>query len=467
MAVVLPGCVQAGETRDENLSPRIFRMSLTTASLDRSASDRNSVQLLRPDWIVLLLPISVGMPGLNANFALLLLFGLAGSVALRKPENYFRLAPGPLILLFAATAMVIARPDMSKSASALLPMLMFLLVGIIAIGVTRKVDTRTIILSLGIGCGLYCAASLVLYVIGIRGAMSGSRIGGLVESTGFVRALYPLALTINSTPAVAAIFITMFPFIFRESQRAWRVIQLALLVAAVTILATAGSVAAITIATLVVGAVILFPSITRWIGQVTTLIAIGSVMVIPAILRSGSQFLDLVRVLNPHRGLSQDSLVSLMGRDRLWALAIRYWDTWLDDSQRLVGFGVEGHYRSGASATYAALVAHLSANPERAGLHNTYLQQLFDGGLIGVALLAGAIYWACIRFARQRTALGQVGIAVVAALTVLNLSAITEANLAPGPSLEMFWIMVVLVCASCQIGSSAKTAKREGAQGDG
>lgn len=423
-------------------------MTTTNASY-LAAAERTP---FRTDWIIALLPTVVGLRGLNFKFAILLLAGLTAFAIVRKSEYRFRLAPGPLILIFLSTAIVVSRPlDSATLSTTIFSIATVILAGTLALLLATKVDARTIVASLINGCGLYSLASVTIYAMGYRGASSAARIGGLVESTGFVRVLYPLAVTINSTPAIAALFVTTLPFIFRESTRRMRALQAAFFISALVILVTAGSVSAIMIATFVTTIVMFFPGATRWLAQATTIVAVFSVLVIPPILNARFFSVDLIRIFNPRRALDQASVGSLQGRDRIWSRSIQYWDTWTNDTQRLFGFGSNGHYRSGASATYAEQLAHLSKHPKGAGMHNSYLQQLFDGGLIGVALLALAIYWASVRLAKRNQVLGAAGTGAVAAMTVLIIGSITEVSLAPGPALESFWILMILVGVSCQV----------------
>jgi O-antigen ligase len=117
----------------------------------------------------------------------------------------------------------------------------------------------------------------------------------------------------------------------------------------------------------------------------------------------------------------------------------------------LLGFGVNGHYRSGASVTYRDQFIYIVRNPEfYASMHNSFLQQLFDGGILGWLLLAIAAYWASARLSRRRRDWGNAGSSAIVAMTALLLTGMTEVSLAPGPSYDSFWLLFVLVGVACQ-----------------
>ena len=113
-----------------------------------------------------------------------------------------------------------------------------------------------------------------------------------------------------------------------------------------------------------------------------------------------------------------------------------------------------GHYRSGASLSYARILEHLSAAPERGSPHNTFLQQLFDGGIVGAFLLFGAFYLASVRYARNLAIWGRYATCAIVAVTISMMSSIAEVSLAPGAYQEPYWIMLLLVWAACQSGIS-------------
>jgi O-antigen ligase len=147
--------------------------------------------------------------------------------------------------------------------------------------------------------------------------------------------------------------------------------------------------------------------------------------------------------------------ISLNGRDYIWARSIEYWFDRVNDlPHELLGFGANGPYRSGASLTYSDRFDSIVRNPELTSMHNSFLQQLFDGGFLGWLLLMTAIYWASARLAKRRRDRGNAGVSAIVAMTALILSGMTEISLAPEGTHETFWLLMVLVGVACQASDS-------------
>ena len=83
-------------------------------------------------------------------------------------------------------------------------------------------------------------------------------------------------------------------------------------------------------------------------------------------------------------GLSRttDSLVSY--REIIWLLAIQF--ILKNPLDFIFGYGFMGHYISGVSENYSFLFMNWR-EPLKASLHNTYLQMIYDCGMIGFSLL--------------------------------------------------------------------------------
>ena len=422
---------------------------------------------LPADWILLALPTVVGLRALSAKFALAALALLVAAALLRKEKSRFRISAGPFVLLSISAAMVFIRPENTTKISLILfPILTFILVATLVIRIVAISDARRIIGSLIDGCGLYCLLSLVAYGAGLRSPAAVSRIGGLVESTGYVRIIYPFATSINIPPIIAAVYIAAGLFLLIEKGWFHRCVRLMYSGAALAILATAGTRLPVLAAALVLLIVIVFPPAIRGLTQGAVLFAAASALYLPQLLKSISIPLEQIGQLTPRRLTNTNSISSIQGRDEIWNRSITYWNAWVGDSyHRLFGFGMSGQYRSGASYSYSDLLAGISRSPERAFVHNSFLQQLFDGGILGWIIFALAIWWAGERLAKHRFDWGLPGISAIVATTVLVMSAITEVSIAPGPAQETFWILVVLVGVACQ--SSVQTVDVSGAEESG
>ncbi|QZY47748.1 O-antigen ligase family protein [Mycolicibacterium austroafricanum] len=326
----------------------------------------------------------------------------------------------------------------------------------IVVRLVMTTDARRIIGSLIDGCGLYLFANVLLYAAGMQSPTASNRIGGLVESTGFVRTVFPLSWSINIPPIIAAVYIASSLFLLREAGWPRRTVRLIFLLAAVFVLLGAGTRVPMAIAFVLAAAVACFPLITRWIAQVATLLAAVSAFVLPAIIGSIQFIVGPLMSLIPGRKYDAELIGSLNGRDYIWDRSISFWLEWVSDlSSILVGFGVNGQYKSGASLTYREWIASIVRNPELAYVHNSFLQQLFDGGVLGWLLLVIAIYWTSVRLSRRRIAWGYLGISAIVALAVLLLCGMTEVAIAPGAAQESFWLLVVLVGVACQWDGSA------------
>jgi O-antigen ligase len=400
----------------------------------------------QPDWIVLLIPIALASRIFSFKGSLLILGLLVAAAFIRKADGSFPIQAGPLLLLFASSAIVLSRPDYI---SELLP---FLLVGALVIRLVMTVDARKIIASLIDGCGLYLLANVLCYAAGLRSPAETSRIGGLVESTGLVRIIYPLTESINLPPVIAAVFVAAILFLILEPGWLRRSLRLICCIAAIIVLVGAGTRTPIAVAAMLSIAVICFPFITRWLAQAATILAALSAFVLPSVMAVVQSGITPLMSLSPGRVSTAESVGSLEGRGVIWDLSIKYWVKSVNDlPHMLFGFGMNGHYRSGASREYSDLFIRIVKDPQISALmHNSFLQQLFDGGILGWLLLTIAAYWASARLSKRRRDWGNAGLSAIVAMSVLLLSGMTEAYFAPAVTEEGFWLLVVLVGVACQ-----------------
>src|SRR5262249_51970689 len=149
------------------------------------------------------------------------------------------------------------------------------------------------------------------------------------------------------------------------------------LIPAGIILVNAGSRAQVVVAAVLSITVICLPFITRWIAPATAMFAAISAFVLPGLITSAQSLIMPLMSLAPGRVSDVKSVATLEGRTNIWERSIRYWIERVNDvPHMLFGFGVDGHYRSGASSTYSEQLSSIIRDPERAGhVHNTFLQQ--------------------------------------------------------------------------------------------
>jgi len=325
------------------------------------------------------------------------------------------------------------------------------------------VDARNIIGSLIDGCGMYVVANVLGYAAGLRSPASDIRISGLVESTGFVRVIFPLAWSINIPPIIAAVYVAAFGFLILEAGLVRHALRLLCLMAAIIVLVGSGTRTPMALAVVLPIAVTLFPFVTRWIAQGATILAASSALILPSLTTSIQFAIAPLISLVPGRINQGGSIGSLNNRDYVWSQSIKYWTEWINDLPHIIfGFGVNGQYRSGASLTYSHRFSLLVRHPEHVYVHNSFLQQLFDGGLLGLLLMTIAVFWASSRLSKRRHDWGHRGLIAIVAMTVLLLSGMTEVALPPGPSQDGFWLLMILVGVACQAteGESNRTSSK-------
>jgi hypothetical protein len=401
---------------------------------------------LKPDWIVIALPTALVIQLFSGKAALLVVGSLVVAAFLRKPERRFSMEAGPLVLLLMASAIVFSRPDELST------MLLFLLVSALVLRLATTVDARRIIASLIDGCGLYLVANVFFYLAGLQSPSAKNRIGNLIETTGFVRIVFPLTSSINSASIVAAVYVAASVFLLLESGWLRRSLRLVCLGSAIFVQVGAGSRAALSVGAVLSIAVICFPFITRWVAQAATLLSSISAFVLPDVI-SSLQFVigPIISFLAPGRVTSSESITTLENRAFIWQYAIQYWNESINNFPHvLYGFGVYGQYRSGASLSYAALLTSLTQHPELALVHNSFLQQLFDGGVSGWILMVLAAFWTSARLAKRRREWANWGLSAIVAMTVLLVGAMTETGMAPGVAEESFWLLLVLAGVASQ-----------------
>jgi hypothetical protein len=400
---------------------------------------------MQADWIVVLIPTALAIQSFSAKGSLLVIGILVAMAFIRKPDGRFRIQVGPLLLLSVSSAIVFCRLANVE------PLLLFLLVGTLVIRLVMTTDARKIIISMIDGCGLYLVANVLCYSVGLQSPTASDRIGGLAESTGFVRIIFPLTSTLNTPPTFAAIYVLASIFLIGE--RGWlrRLLRLICLSAAFVVLFSAGTRVPLAAAAVLALIVVCFPFVTRWIAQATTLLAAVSALILPSIITSTQSVIAPLISLAPGRDVRSGSIASLNNRDFIWDRSITYWVEWVNDAPRMLfGFGMNGQYRSGASLIYRERIASIVRHPELATMHNSFLQQLFDGGLLGWLLLVLAAYWASVRLSRRRREWGIAALIAIIAFTCLLLSGMTEVSMAPGPAQDTFWLLIVLIGVACQ-----------------
>ena len=155
-------------------------------TLRRAASDliRHGASGLPMDWAIVLLPTVLAIRTFSAAASLLFLGLLCFSVYARRTQLRLPIQPGPSLLLVAASVIVLLRPQPTGH------FIFFVLVSILVARLVITVKPRVIIASIIDGAGLYLVVNVLAYMLGLRAARAGDRIGDYVQSSGFVSGFF-------------------------------------------------------------------------------------------------------------------------------------------------------------------------------------------------------------------------------------------------------------------------------------
>lgn len=426
-------------------SPQASALALQSvvSPKDPSSSDQPKI-----DWLIVVLPTALALLTFRSSLAVLAV-GLLTAVAFLRNTNVKRsIQPGPLILVVAAAVIVLCRTDH------LVTLVLFSILAVLVARLATTVDARTIVPSLIDGAGAYLTVNVIGYMAGIRSPGAQDRVGGYIESSGLVRTIFPLAGSLEVAPSIAALYVGGAVFLLRDASWPRRSYRLAFFLAGFVVLYESGARTAIFAAIALPILVMLLPFVTRWLAPAMAGFASIAPFALPAIMSAlQSIAVPVIGYLAPGRDARRgQDITTLMGRQSIWRNSIDYWLNNVQDTfERLFGFGQNGQYRSGVSLTYSDLLIGTVRHPERATLHNSYLQQLFDGGIVGWLLLAAGIVWTSIRLSRNLRYWGPQGVAAIVALVALLVNSLTQISIAPGGTQVSFWILVVLVGVACQV----------------
>lgn len=388
---------------------------------------------------LVLLPLALGLRPFSATWTLaslsaLLLFAL---FRLRRAPKH-RASPLPLIALALAIGLVILRAanpvDIAIAAVTLLLLLRVTARTKLAAGVGSLVD----------GLGLYLIASVALYLAGIQSPGAATRTGGLEGADGAIRVIFPLSSSLNLPPAIAAVCIAGLVLVWREQGRARRLFRLLAFAAALAVLILAGARAPLLAAALPL-LIALLPNLSRIAAPVVTGFAVLSAWLLPGVISVAVPALQWGAQVIPtlFRSTAIDSTTALNGRQTIWASSWEFWRA-VPFEDQLIGYGQFGQASSGASQSYAYIFGNALTNAGTASVHNSFLQQLFDGGWLGAAALSLFALWSTIRWARTAKTTTLPHLAGISMLLVLAVLGTSEVTLAPGYSQETFWVFAAL-----------------------
>ncbi|WP_420084846.1 O-antigen ligase family protein [Mycolicibacterium elephantis] len=424
----------------------------------------SSVVSTRPDWVVVAIPTALAIKALyspesgSLGLFVIAIFALVNGALLvvaylRPVEKTYSTRLGPFVVLCVASGIVITRPSGLHNAFT------FFLVCLLAYRLAKTVDSRVIISSLIDGLGLYALVNVLFYAAGLRSRTEEWRLG--LDSGGVDRIIYPFSNSVNLSPVLAAVYIVAVFFVIREPGRCRRLFRLACFAAAVSILWGGGTRVPAVVAFSLPIIAVAFPRVSRWLASAIVVLASLSAILLPALIESLRFVLQPILSFVTNRSDSYASIGALNGRDYIWESALEFWEYEVDSPLHILfGYGLEGHYYSGASGAYVDIMAHvILRNPEKSiHLHNSFLQQLYDGGIAGWILLTVGLLFLAARSSTRLRDLGTYGLAMTTMLTALLICSMTEVLLSPNVNLIPFWVLIVLAGAVCQVPATVCTS---------
>lgn len=394
-------------------------------------------------WAVLLLPLSLAMRVQNEMLSMFALLALLVWAFTRRRSEARVSASWTVYVFLVAALLVVVRSPLASILTAAISI-------VILWRSSLTSSTKSMIVSIIDGAGLYVIANAVgYYALGQVAPNFGTKTIGLAASDGGLRVFFPLSSSLNLAPAVASAAIVGALYLFFLESGARRYFRAMSILAGAAILLGADGRVSVAVALSVGLCALVAPALLRWAAPVVVV----SALTLPFYFRATSEFIatqapSLISSLpGLDRGGGLAGILSFNGRSIIWGQSVDYWLTFVGGPPRWIGFGSDGQYVSGASKGYAWLFGNAVALSEHTSVHNSLLQQLYDGGLLGATLLLVAVLASMYLMSRKRAPDFGYRIAALSVTVALALSAATEVTLAPGMSNETFWIFGGLVFA--------------------
>jgi O-antigen ligase len=318
------------------------------------------------------------------------------------------------------------------------------------------VRTQDLVSSIVNGYGFFCFANVVAHYVGLTSPASVGRIGGLVESSGFKRVIFPFSENLNESPIMAAIVCLAFFLSFGESTRKSNNFKYIWLFSSAVVMFKSGNRTAIILLLLVLILLAISNKLFYLFSISAVPFAVFSSSILPLIT---SLIAKIVVPISSFLTFRRDPLNSnsftYQGRSIIWERSIEFWQQWVNSLfHQLLGYGPNGQYVSGASQTYSQLLKTISLNTEYLTVHNSFLQQLFNGGLVGVVLLGSAYFLALRRLKKEFSLTTFTGSFTNSAFVMLLIFGTQESMLAASFSGQPFWFTTFLIGIACTTTSN-------------
>jgi len=392
------------------------------------------------------IPTLLGVRVFNVNVALvgLAVICVIALIAGRNVNVRGRSGKGLVALLGFALVVVYIRPTNLTDG------LVVAVTAITILASLRRTPGEQAVDSIVDGVGVYLLVNVALHFAGVQSPGYATRLGGLGEADA-LRVIFPLSNSLNQPPALAALFIGGALLVAWRARPARRLFLLAAAGAAGYVIYAAGSRAPLIAAIVPVVLVLLPPVVRKVAGVAVAVFAVISAWVLPAVIGIAVPLVrwagDFIPTLFRAGEVTAEN--ALNGRQTIWDTGTHYFFE-LDGIEQLLGFGQSGQIVSGVSNEYAWIFGRSVADPLGATLHNSFLQQLYDGGWVGftalaVAAIVGAWRWGAMSERGGLHAMG--GLSMLSVGLLLGMS---EVSAAPGYGQESFWVVAMLLVAAFQ-----------------
>lgn len=325
----------------------------------------------------------------------------------------------------------------------------------------RRYPFPALVASLLDGIGVYLVANVLGHLAGLESPVAMNRTFSLESTTGGLRVFYPFTSGLSTPPALAGIFVAC-ALICLEGRPWRRALRIVALGAAIWILFEGNTRTAILICAAVCLAVVFAPRLIARAAVPAVSLTVALPFTYPVLLSILIRpFITSVVAIAPF--LSRGNVekdIELEGRSPLWSNALDYWTGDVDVGHALMGYGTFGHYTSGASGAY---ISGTDPALYMLSVHNSAFQQLYDGGVAGLACLVVA-WMAALVVAAKRALIGsRAHLLALAAMVALLCGGATEVAQAPGYGMETFWILAGFVIAVAVSRGTAETTVDGGA----
>ncbi len=369
---------------------------------------------------------------------------LVGALALSTVVRHGVRRPGiPLALAIGAAVVVFTLGHADQR--------LLIVIGIAVVALAR-LETRALLSNFIDGVGVYLIANVAGYfLLGLRSPTQTARLDSALETSSGLfseRIIFPFTQSVVTPPAMAAVFLAgVTPLLLASPHRRYLRIPAALCGAVV--LVAANYRVPLVLSVVLVSALVLCP---RSLSRVAPGVAVAALLLPFAFTTMEQSVAQVVTVASqaiPSLERDEETSGTLNGRAAVWEETVRR-QRQFEPRHLLFGFGAGGHVESGVSAGYAHLFRGGGfLNPLGAGSHNSALQQLVDGGWVGMLLLVASVA-ATVRRTGRWGRSDPFGLAASGMILAVAVTGATESVLAPGVNALGFSVVVITASAAAQ-----------------